>query len=196
MLIRDNKMKMKSLDAIANAKDCSYYRMLPTGHLLINHYFKSYVFLAYVRGNWFASYGNRKGSSMAVPENGLDLFASSNDSIWIQNEDGDIDVSTSLLPLDKSTCALLFAFSGKSYDVIIADGSKYHTVITTSIKKTDDNTAFLIMALTALIRQYDSKAADDILNFWFQKKLSDEPEKSTPRTTIDWQKNDEKAESQ
>lgn len=48
MIIKDNHMKTKALEAIAGAKDCSYFRVLPTGELQINNYFKSYVFLAYV----------------------------------------------------------------------------------------------------------------------------------------------------
>ena len=181
MIIKDNHMKMKALDAISGAKDCAYFRILPTGELQINNRFKSYVFLAYVRGNWFASYGMRKNSSIEIPEQGINLFAYGNNSIWIQNNEKDVDVSTSILPLDESTKVVLFAFTGKSYDVIIADGSKYSTVISTYFKKTPENTLFLIMALTSMIRQYDEKAADDILRFWFSKNNSDEHEKEYPR---------------
>lgn len=181
MIIKDNHMKMKALDAISGAKDCAYFRILPTGELQINNRFKSYVFLAYVRGNWFASYGMRKSSSIEIPEQGINLFAYGDNSIWIQNNEKDVDVSTSILPLDESTKVVLFAFTGKSYDVIIADGSKYSTVISTYFKKTPENTLFLIMALTSMIRQYDEKAADDILKFWFSKNTSDESEKEYPR---------------
>ena len=181
MIIKDNHMKMKALDAISGAKDCTYFRISPTGELQINNRFKSYVFLAYVRGNWFASYGMRKSSSIEIPEQGINLFAYGNNSIWIQNNEKDVDVSTSILPLDESTKVVLFAFTGKSYDVIIADGSKYSTVISTYFKKTPENTLFLIMALTSMIRQYDEKAADDILRFWFSKNAPDKSEKEYPR---------------
>ena len=181
MIIKDNHMKMKALDAISGAKDCAYFRILPTGELQINNRFKSYVFLAYVRGNWFASYGMRKSSSIEIPDQGINLFAYGNNSIWIQNNEKDVDVSTSILPLDESTQVVLFAFTGKSYDVIIADGSKYNTVISTYFKKTPENTLFLIMTLTSMIRQYDDKAADDILQFWFSKNTSDDSEKEYPR---------------
>ena len=181
MIIKDNHMKMKALDAISGAKDCAYFRILPTGELQINNRFKSYVFLAYVRGNWFASYGMRKSSSIEIPEQGINLFAYGNNSIWIQNTEKDVDVSTSILPLDESTKVVLFAFTGKSYDVIIADGSKYSTVISTYFKKTPENTLFLIMALTSMIQQYDEKAADDILQFWFSKNTLDKSEKEYPR---------------
>lgn len=181
MIINDNHMKMKALDAISGAKDCAYFRILPTGELQINNHFKSYVFLAYVRGNWFASYGMRKNSSIEIPEQGINLFAYGNNSIWIQNNEKDVDVSTSILPLDESTKVVLFAFTGKSYDVIIADGSKYSTVISTYFKKTPENTLFLIMALTSMIRQYDDKAADDIVQFWFSKNAPDKSENECPR---------------
>ena len=81
MIIKDNHMKMKALDAISGAKDCAYFRILPTGELQINNRFKSYVFLAYVRGNWFASYGTRKNSSIEIPEQGINLFAYGNNSM-------------------------------------------------------------------------------------------------------------------
>lgn len=44
------------------------------------------------------------------------------------------------------------------------------TVISTSLPKTPENDVFLIMTMTSMIRQYDEKAADDILKFWFSKK--------------------------
>jgi hypothetical protein len=177
MIITDNHMKYKTLDTIAESKDCTYYRILSTGELLINNLFKSYVYLAYVRGNWFASFGTRKGASVAIPENGLDLFAYGNNSLWIQTSDNDVDLSTPVIPLDQNTRVMLFAFSGKAYDLVIADGSKYRTTISTWVKKTTDNTAFLIMALTAMIRQYDEQSADEILKFWFQPKSSSSSEK-------------------
>lgn len=157
MIITNKKVKEKSLEAISKAKDCAYFRILQTGELLINNYFKSHVFLAYVRGHWFASYGNRKGASIEIPENGLDLFAYGDNSIWVQNNDNVVDISTPVIPLDENTCVVLFTFTWNGYDVIIADGSKYNTVVSTNIKKTDRNTTFLIMTLTALIRQYDEK---------------------------------------
>ena len=181
MIIKDNHMKIKALDTISGAKDCAYFRILPTGELQINNRFKSYVFLAYVRGNWFASYGMRKSASMEIPETGLDLFVYGDNSIWIQNNENNVDVSTSVLPLDESTRVVLFAFTGKTYDIIIADGSKYATVISTYVKKTLENTLFLIMALTSMIRQYDDKAADDILQFWFSKNVPDKSAKERPR---------------
>lgn len=181
MIINDNHMKMKALDAISGAKDCAYFRILPTGELQINNHFKSYIFLAYVRGNWFASYGMRKSASMEIPQKGLDLFVYGDNSIWIQNNENNVDVSTSVLPLDESTRVVLFAFTGKTYDIIIADGSKYATVISTYVKKTQENTLFLIMALTSMIRQYDDKAADDILQFWFSKNTSNNSEKEYSR---------------
>lgn len=188
MFVHKEKPINKSLAAIAKAKDGVCYRILPTGELHINNFFRSYVFLAYVRGNWFASHGMRKGSSMAIPEEGVDLFAYGNDSIWIRNEDNQVDVADSVLPLEESTHAVLFAFSGKAYDVIIADGSKCSAVVATKIKKTAENTSFLIMALTSMIRQYDEKAADDILKFWFRNNDSEmDASKETPM--IDWEKN-------
>lgn len=170
MIIKDKKIKFEALEAISNSKDCSYYRMLPTGDLEINNGFKSYVFLAYVRGDWFASFGERKGASAAIPEKGLTLFVHGNNSLWIQNKNHEVDISTPVIPLDKSTQVALFAFSGKNLDVIIADGSRYSRLISTSLPHTPENKTFLIMALTSMIRQYDEKTADEILQFWFHKK--------------------------
>lgn len=184
MIINDNHMKMKALDAISGAKDCAYFRILPTGELQINNHFKSYVFLAYVRGNWFASYGMRKSSSVEIPEQGINLFAYGDNSIWIQNNENNVDVSTSVLPLDESTHAILFAFYKKEFMVIIADGSKFSNVISTYVKKTPENTLFLIMALTSMIRQYDEKAADDILKFWLNKNNSVDSKKEYPNQVI------------
>ena len=175
MIINDKQMKLKSLEAISSAKDCTLFQILPTGELQINKHFKSYVFLAYVGGNWFASFGDRKGTSITIPEKGLNLFVCGNNSLWIQNKNNDIDISTPIIPLDESTHVVLFSFSGKSYTVIIADGSKYPAMISTYIKKTPGNTLFLIMALTSLIRQYDDKAADEILQFWFRKTNTESP---------------------
>ena len=196
MLIHDDHIKQKTLDTIVSAKNCSYYRVLPTGELQINHYFKCHVFLAYVRGQWFASYGERKGSSAAVPEEGIGLFACTNNNIWLPCDNNNVDISSSVIPLDESTHAVLFAFSGKAYDVLIADGSKCGTMIKTNLAKSSENISFLVMALTALIRQYDDKAADDILKFWFPKKFSDNSEKSSSNPIIEWQKNKITKESQ
>lgn len=181
MIITDDHIIRKTLDAIASAKDCSYYRILPTGELKINNSFKSYVYLAYARGNWFASFGTRKGASMKIPEKGMDLFAYGHDSICIQTEKQEVDISNPVIPLDENTRIFLFAFSekaysGKAYDVIIADGSRYSTVLTTCVTKTEENRSFLVMALTAMIREYDPKAADDILKFWFRKNIAEDSE--------------------
>ena len=181
MIIKDRKFKFEALEAISNSKDCSYYRMSPTGNLEINNGFKSYVFLAYVRGDWFASFGERKAASTAIPEKGLTLFVHGNNSLWIQNENHEVDISTPVIPLDKSTQVALFAFSGKNLDVIIADGSRYSRLISTSLPHTPENKTFLIMALASMIRQYDDKAADEILKFWFQKKNWSDSSKSNLR---------------
>ena len=170
MIIDNNKIKAEALEAISSAKDCRYYRVLPTGELQINNGFKSYVFLAYVRGDWFTSYGFRKSASVKIPEDGVSLLAYGNNSLWLPNEKDGVDISTPVIPLDENTRIVLFAFSGKAYDVIIADGSRCSTVISTSLPKTPENDAFLIMTMTSLIRQYDENAADEILRFWFSKK--------------------------
>ena len=94
-----------------------------------------------------------------------------------ENSNNDIDISTPAIPLDKNTCAMLFTFFNKEYVVIIADGSKYDAVISTHIKKTEENRLFLIMTLTSMIRQYDEKAADDILKFWFSKNTLEKSKK-------------------
>ena len=169
MIITDKKIKSKSLEAISSAKDCAYYRILPTGELQINSYFKSYVFLAYVRGNWFASFGNRKGASVEIPAEGLSLFAYGNNSLWIPNDDGAVEITNPLLPLETDTHVVLFAFSGSSYSVIIADGNKYNTVISTDMKKRPENMLLLILSMAAIIRPYDEKSADEIEQFWFQR---------------------------
>lgn len=192
MFIDKEKKKRKILAAIANAKNRSYYRILPTGQLAINNKFVSHVFLTYDRGNWFASYGPRKGSSVAIPEVGIPLCAYGNDCIWITNDNGEADISTSVIPLEEETHFVLFAFSGKEYDVIIADGTKYSTAIAFSIKKTEETTKFLIMALTALIREYDVKVAEDILKFWFREYDSDDSGADYAHSIIDLEKNIEK----
>ena len=170
MIIDNNKIKAEALEAISIAKDCRFYRVLPTGELQINNSFKSYVFLAYVRGEWFTSYGFRKSASVKIPEDGVSLLAYGNNSLWLPNEKDGVDISTPVIPLDENTCIVLFAFSGKAYDVIIADGSRCSTVISTSLPKIPENDAFLIMTMTSLIRQYDENAADEILKFWLSKK--------------------------
>ena len=170
MIINNNKIKNEALEAISNARDCTYYRILPTGELQINNGFKSYVFLSYVRGNWFVSLGERKSASAAIPKDWLGLFACGNNSLWVPKDNNDVDISTPVIPLDESTRIVQFAFSGKNYDVIIADGSKYSRMISASLPNTQENRAFLILTLTSMIRQYDEKAADDILQFWFRKK--------------------------
>ena len=63
------------------------------------------------------------------------------------NNENNVDVSTSVLPLDESTHAILFAFYKKEFMVIIADGSKFSNVISTYVKKTPENTLFLIMTI-------------------------------------------------
>ena len=194
MIDINKKIKEKSLEAISRAKDCTYFRIMPTGKLLINNYFNGHVFLAYVNGNWFAAFGNRTSSSTTIPENGLDLFAYGDNSIWIRNSNNDIDISTPAIPLDKNTCAMLFTFYGKEFVVIIADGSKYDNVISTHLKKTPENTVFLIMTLTSMIRQYDDKTADDILKFWFSKNTSDESKKEYP-CQIRFEKNEKTEEA-
>lgn len=187
MIVDNKNIKFKVLEAISSARDCTYYRILSTGELQINHKFQSHVFLVYVRGNWFASYGQRKRASMVIPEKGVDLFAYGNNSLWIENNNKEVDVATPVVPLDSNTQIVLFAFSGKSYDVIIADGSRYNTVISTSLPKTSENDAFLIMTMTSLIRQYDEKAADEILKFWFSKKSNNDDTKDY-RSQIQFEK--------
>ena len=187
MIIDNKNIKFKVLEAISSARDSTYYRILSTGELQINHKFQSHVFLAYVRGNWFASYGQRKCVSIEIPEKGLDLFAYGNNSLWIENNNEEVDVATPVVPLDSNTRIVLFAFSGKAYDVIIADGSRCSTVISTSLPKTPENDVFLIMSMTSLIRQYDEKAADDILKFWFSKK-SNKDDTGAYRSQIQFEK--------
>ena len=187
MIIDNNKIKAEALEAISNAKDCRYYRVLPTGELQINNGFKSYVFLAYVRGDWFTSYGFRKSASVKIPEDGVSLLAYGNNSLWLPNEKNGVDISTPVIPLDENTRIVLFAFSGKAYDVIIADGSRCSTVISTSLPKTPENDAFLIMTMTSLIRQYDENAADEILKFWFSKKSNNDDTKDY-RSQIQFEK--------
>lgn len=189
MIIDNKKIKSKALDAISAAKDCRFYRVLPTGELQINNSFKSYVFLAYVRGNWFASYGTRKRASIKIPEEGISLFASGNNSLWLPN-DTNVDISVPGIPLDESTHVMLFAFSGNAYDVIIADGSHHSSVVTTCLKKTRENTAFLITTLTSMIRHYDDKAAEEILQFWFQPQTHNDYE----RRQIQFEKKTDKEE--
>ena len=113
MIIDDKKIKSQAFDAISAAKDCKYYRVLPTGELQINNSFKSYVFLAYVRGNWFTSFGFRKSTSVTIPEDGVSLFAYGNNSLWIPNDNGGADISTPVIPLDENTRIVLFAFLAK-----------------------------------------------------------------------------------
>lgn len=189
MIINDKKVKTKFLDAIGNSKDCNYYHVLPTGELQINHSFKSYVYLAYVRGELFASYGTRKRASITIPEEGVSLFAASNNSIWLPN-DTNVEISVPGMQLDESTHTVLFAFSGSMYDVIIADGSLHSSVITTSLKKTQANVAFLITTLTSMIRHHDDKAAEEILQFWFQPQTHNDYE----RRQIQFEKKTDKEE--
>ena len=184
MIVPDKRSKLKSLNAILEAKNCKYYKILPTGDLHINQLFKSHVFIAYVCGNWFASYGEKKSASIAIPEDGLGLFLYGNNSLWFSNDNGDVDVSTPTIPLDQNTFVVLGAFSGKVYDIIIADGSKHHTVISTSLEPTQENKAFLAVTLTSLIRQYDDKAADEILEFWFQHRHPSESENELLRQIL------------
>ena len=177
MIIDNERIVNKSLKAIAQAKDCLYFRVLSTGELQINNYFKSYVFLAYVRGHWYTSFGNRKGSSISIPETGLDLFAYGNNSLWIQNDNKEVDISNPVIPLDKDTRVALFAFFGGSYRVILADGNEYSTVVSTELKKEHNNVIFLVLTLNAMIRQYDEKSADEIAQFWFH---NDDADNSNP----------------
>ena len=189
MIINDKKVKTKFLDAIGNSKDCNYYHVLPTGELQINHGFKSYVYLAYVRGDWFASYGTRKRASITIPAEGISLFASGNNSLWLPNDNG-VEISVPGIPLGEDTHVVLFAFSGNAYNVIIADGSHHSSVITTCLKKTHENTAFLITTLTSMIRHYDDKAAEEILQFWFQPQTH----KDYERHHIQFEKKTDKEE--
>ena len=181
MIIDNIKIKTEALEAISSARDCAYYRILPTGELQINNGFKSYVFLSYVRGNWFASIGERKSASSTIPKDGQSLFAYGNNSLWAPNDNSGVDISTPVIPLDENTRIFQFAFSGKNLDVIIADGSRYSRLISTSLPHTPENKTFLIMALTSMIRQYDEKAADAILQFWFHKKNWSASEKANHR---------------
>ena len=176
MIFDNEKKRKKILESIASSKGCSYYRVLPTGELSINNKFVSHVFLAYVRGNWFATYGLRTDASISIPEAGIPLFAYGNDSVWIPTEDDKVDIANSVLPLEENTHFVLFTFSGKGYDVIIADGSKYNAPISISMENTKETTRFLAMTLTSLIREYDAKAADEIFSFWFDKYYSPYPD--------------------
>jgi hypothetical protein len=183
MIITDNTQIHKTLEKISNKKSCTYYRILPTGELHINGYFRSHVFLAYVNGNWYASFGSRKSASIEIPENGVDLFVSSNNSLWIRNDDGTVDVASSEIPVDEGTCLALFTFSGAGIDVIMANGGKYGSFITNYFKKTPENTDFLAFTFAAFIRQFNNEAADQVMDFWFNKKHCPN-DKAEPRPQV------------
>ena len=65
----------------------------------------------------------------------------------------------------------------RAYDVMIADGSRYSTVLSTHAKNTEVKRSFLVLAMTSMIREFDAKAADDILKFWFRKDTDKDQEK-------------------
>lgn len=170
MIITDNYQQESYFESIIDSGYPMVFSINQDGQLVANNYWTSDFYIAYFRGNWYASNNEKKGSSQESTYENLQLFAYADKLYMEYLGNGRSEVSGSKMPLDKDTHSFLIYCHKMALVMVVADGSKTDTVIISGFRATRDVWRFLFISLCAMIRQHDAAAAEEIEAFWAKDK--------------------------
>ena len=155
-----------------------------TGELTFKHNRTCNFYIAYVRGEWYASNYYGFSSSKPIPQRGINMFCCAKNEYREYIPDKGAEIATHKLSLSKDVHNFVLFLAGTYFRLIIADGSKADCVLIMDTQANSTSCQTLVMALCAMIGQYNPTAATEIETFWYSNNEEDQYEKKKP--VIDW----------
>lgn len=155
------------------------------GNLVINGSDEINIFLAYHNGIWYGGKGDIRalarrafqnvGEKVYVfPDDGRSLFVISEKRFWMKREDGYAEYSSTTRDLSKDAVAFMMAVDGHNVCMYVIDGSKNPKPMMIKTPVSMQSVQLAAVMLIALVRQYDSRSADQMEHFWFSKETVEE----------------------
>lgn len=141
-------------------------------------------YIAYVKGEWYASNNYGHSSSCKIPDAGIHLFSCVKNEYKECIPDVGIEISTHKLALSKDIHNFVLFLGGTNFRLIVADGSKSGCVLIMDAPASPSSCKTLVMAICAMIGQYNPTAAAEIESFWYSNSEDDQFTKKSK--AIDW----------
>ena len=132
------------------------------------------TFLAYKEGHWYGSRGDIAGTTDNLSEKGKHLFLISENKFWMMRNDGSVEYSSATKKLSEDAVVFLFAVHKHGLCLYVIDGHKNKAPMITLMEPDTQSIRLAAVILIALVRQYDSKSADQMEEFWFSEKTPEE----------------------
>ena len=166
MIITDKETIESYCEDILAAKRPIIFYINEDDQLVLENCWNCDLFLAYIKGDWFASGFEKDGKTKKKEGGPQQLFAIGNKLYMESKGTGKYEVATPKIPLSKENHTLLLFCHGMQIGMVIADGGKSGTVLMEEFRTTRNMWKLLLLSTCAMIRQYDSNAADEIEGFW------------------------------
>lgn len=132
------------------------------------------TFLAYKEGHWYGSCGDIAGTTDNLSEKGKHLFLISENKFWMMRNDGSVEYSSATKKLSEDAVVFLFAVQKQGLCLYVIDGHKNKAPMMTLMESDPQSICLAVTIITALVRQYDPKRADEMEEFWFEAKIAEE----------------------
>ena len=168
-----------------NSRHTMHFRIFDTGELLVRDRKVSSFYIAYVRGEWYASNNNGQAASCKIPNTGIHLFSCAKNEYREYIADIGVEIATHKLALSKDVHNFVLFLNGTYFRMIVADGSKANGVLIMDAHASSNSCQALVMAICAMIGQYSPTAASEIESFWYSN--SEEDQFAKKAKTIDWE---------
>ena len=166
MIITDKEKLESYFEDIVSAKHPLIFNINEDGQLVLENSWNCNLCLAYIRGDWFASGFEKDGKAKTKNKIPQQLLAIGKKLYMESKGNGKYEVATPNIPISKENHTFLLFCHGMQIGMVIADGSKSSTVLVEEFRTTRNMWKLLLLSICAMIRQYDSNAADEIEGFW------------------------------
>lgn len=166
MIITDKEELESYCEDIVTAKHPIIFNINEDGQLVLENGWSCSLFVAYIRGDWFASGFEKDGKVKIKNKVPQQIFAIGNKLYMEAKGTRKYEVAAPNIPLSKENHTFLLFCHGMQIGVVIADGSKSSTVLVEEFRATRNMWKLLLLSVIAMIQQHDNNAADEIEGFW------------------------------
>ena len=186
MIIKDRKEQGVYWDKIIACDSPLMFNINEDGQLSLSNSWTSDLFLAFFRGQWYASGGEEKGGSENRFMGNHQLFAYGNGYYYEYKGVIGAEVAGKDMSLTNNTQSFLLYYHDNTIQLLIVDGNKSKNIASMAVPATHESWKLLVIIMCALIERYNADAAKEIREFWnydVKKPVFDRYKK---KTEIKW----------
>lgn len=166
MLVTNKEEQKTYIEEMMECKNPIQFGINDKQQLVLQNHWASDLYVAYFSGRWYASNGENKGCSKYADKD-PHIFFAYGDGLYLEPKGkSSMEVTAHDIQLTEKAFSCLLFCHNKTLGIVVADGSKYSTVITEEFCANHSLWKLLLMSICAMIRQHDQDAANEIELFW------------------------------